>query len=223
MTRPLAKALAVATLLLGFTTMTPRIARSEVVIQMTGTVVEGNLNGVDLAGANFSYGGIVTNNTNIDDVFPGIGTFVVDTAFLDFGDRGFFDIGLQPSYFSWILQGETFSTFIGLSVNVETSEYQDGFSYRDVDANLPNFDASQLSNFGPYGGFDEGFVYGATDDPPLIARNDFGDLLTLNALSGSATLTITAIPEPSAVLFGSVVVAALCVRYRRRSASLIGA
>jgi len=101
MTRPLAKALAAATLLLGFSTMSPRFARGEVVIEMTGTVEEGNLNGVDLAGAEFFYGGIVTNNANIYSTGPDFGVFVIDAGFIDFGDRGLFDFGFQPAYFFW--------------------------------------------------------------------------------------------------------------------------
>lgn len=97
------------------------------------------------------------------------------------------------------------------------------FGLMDTNPNsgdFANFDPTRLTNFGPYVQFDSGYTADSDNRfGPLVATNDFGDSLVMSDLFDSGTLTITAIPEPSSALFGTVMVAALFVRRRRRSGS----
>lgn len=195
-------------------------ASSAIVVSMVGTVEEGNLNGVDLAGVEFAFGGIVNNNVNIDNVFPGIGTFVLDEAILDFGDRGFFDFGSQPSYFFWGTNTPLrFYAAVATNVDVATTLYGNAFGFFDTQpdpADFADFDPTRLTNFGPYTEFDNGYTSNADNDfGPFSLENEFGDSIVMNDFANSGALFITTVPEPSAGL-GIVAIFATTAFRRRR-------
>lgn len=191
-------------------------ARGEAVVSMFGTVQSGSLNGTDLAGADFVYGAVITDTTDLDDVFPDIGTFAVETAFLDFGGE-VFDFGSQESYFSWGLGDGNFYAGALLNVDVPTSTYTDGFNFSGSNATLTGFDPESLVDFGPFTDFDQSFTFN-TATGPFSATNDLGDQLILSGLSNSGGLlvTVTAIPEPSSFLTLTLIGGISLIRVRRK-------
>lgn len=132
---------------------------AEIVVGMVGEVEEGNFNGADLAGSQFVFGGIITNPTDIDDVFPDIGTFAVNEAFLDVGDRGLFVFDPLDNYFYWGFDRGDFHVGTVRQVDVSTSTYRHGLQLWETDSSL-DFDPSVLRSFGPYDAFDSSLAYG---------------------------------------------------------------
>jgi hypothetical protein len=180
----------------------PSKAAAAVVVTMVGTVEEGSLNGGDLAGSLFTYNAVITNTTDIDDVYPDIGTFVVDFAQLDFGSNRVYDFGTQPGYFAWGTQDsamfpDSFYAYAFLSVDVPNSVYSDGFGFSGTNTSLTGFDPNLLGEFGPFDQFDQSWTFNTTTGS-FSANNGLGDTLVLSRLGTNGILAVTAVPEPSA-------------------------
>jgi hypothetical protein len=195
-------------------------AAAALVVTMVGTVEEGSLNNTDLAGSLFTYSAIITNPTDIDDVYPDTGTFVVDHAQLDFGVNRVYDFGPQPGYFNW---GTTtsqnfpnaFYAYFVLTVDVPNSVYADGFGFSGVNTSLSGFDPNVLSKFGPFNEFDQSWTFNTTPGS-FLTSNGLGDTLVLSRLGTSGVLAVTAVPEPSS---GALVLSMLRAGLMRRRRS----
>lgn len=189
-------------------------APAAVVVTMLGTVEEGSLNGTDLAGSFFSYEALINDTTDIDDVFPNTGTFVVDSARLDFGARGLYDFGAQPGFFNWGISGRNFYAYSVLNVDVPTTSYTDGFGFSDTDTSISGFDPAVLTDFGPYDQFDTSWTFD-TAAGPFTASNGLGDTIVMSRLGTSGILAVTAVPEPASG-FALLCIAGMGTLRRRR-------
>ena len=188
-----------SSILLGLLFLTSGNAYGEFTMVMEGTVVTGSLNGNDLANRDFVYSATITNPVDIDNVLSNNGAFVIDSASIDFGSSLVFDFGVNAGFFNWGISSDDFYAYIWDSVEPSTSTYLDGFGFAAYDAGLSGFDDSQLTNFGPYSEFDEGFTFNDQSVGIYERNNGLGDMLTLSRIGNSGTLTIAAIPEPGAV------------------------
>lgn len=168
----------------------PAVAQALFVVTMIGTVEKGNLNGTDLSGELFSYYGLILDPTDVDNVYPDIGTFRVDEAILEFGADLSFDFGAEPGYFFWGLENDSFYAYAGLTVDVTSSTYDHGFGFSGAATSLNDFDPNQLVNFGPYDQLDEGWTYGVPGESTFSATNSLGDTLVVESLADFGLLYV---------------------------------
>ena len=204
-------------------------SRAEILVEMTGTVVTGDLDGQSLAGQEFILAASFSDLHSFEPaLWEGqwndeyVGMFKADLAFMFFPEVGdfIFDNGsldLALYYGSLEEDSESPLAFAPYFV-ADAAPYQSqsdlqwlGFGDENVadgDPAFDGFDPELLTDFA-YSEFDAQYARFSTS-------NFFGQTLNISEISTSGTYSaVSAVPEPSSLCFSGLLAGIILLRRRR--------
>lgn len=175
---------------------------------ITGTIADGTLNGFDLFGLDFTFNATITNSVD-QSSNEQAGTFYADAAWFSFDNGASFVA--DPNAIGIIVTNDNQGDFFQIGFLTDLVELTDALGYSDFSEPL-QFDPNILQEISFVDSFDL-----LASNGTLNTSNTAGDFLEIAFLGNAtnATAQIVAIPEPSATIFGLVLILPCLVRRSR--------
>lgn len=188
------------------------LANAALVVSLTGTIEDGDLNGISIDGQSFEIGAVLVDGMDTNGI-PEVGFFALNSARLTLGNGNVFDFDPVTTVYAQAYRFTDDDFAIGFRVPTSDGSNPATIGYVDRDQNnLPfDFDPSAFQAFS-YSAFDSPFS--SAGESQIFESGS--NVLRIDAL-GMAGASATAVPEPGlASLLGAMAVGLCVFRSRER-------